>query len=187
MKKNSFKKFVSLMRKSEMYFLEYDGTHYIIANSYLLLKVNAGIYKTYFHDTEKKMFPHITNKNMTLVFDRIDNKFVKANKKINLNKLFPVNENTCILTNAILQLKTCAANCYAVNADKPFVVTINNDFVKAFSDIFENHCTIYGGKKDYSPILFHDNFQDISGFILPIRDINNQETKHGILKQFNMV
>lgn len=187
MKKKSFKKFISLMRKSKMYFLEYDGAHYIIANSYLLLKVNARIYKTYFHDTEKKMFPYITNKNITLAFDRQDNGFTKTGGKINLNKLFPENENTCVLTNTILQLKTCTVNCYAVAAEEPFVVTVNHDFVKAFTDIFENHCTIYGGNNFYNPVLYNDTLQDISGFILPVRDINNQETKQGILKQYNLV
>ena len=189
MKKNDFKKYINLMKKSTMYFVEYDRTHYYIANSYILLRVPERIYKAYFYGVNSEMFPDQPDENITMTFttNRSAFEMAIAEERINFERLVPENKNTCVLTNAILQLKTCTVNCYAVAAEEPFVVTVNHDFVKAFTDIFENHCTIYGGNNFYSPVLYNDTLQDISGFILPVRDINNQETKQGILKQHNLV
>lgn len=192
MKKNSFRKYINLMRKSENYFIEYDGNDYYIANPYMLLRVPQQIYFTYFYNVNSINFPIIMDTEKTLSFCKhyrqCEHSRNVIDKRLNLQKNIPNNDNQCELTNVQLQLKTALVNCFITRSDKPFITTVNAKFVKAFSDIFDDQTNtrIYGGQCSYNPIVYKDIANDITGMLLPIRDVNNTEIKNAILKEYNV-
>lgn len=188
-KNNPFAAYQKAMIKSGRYFIECDIRWYYIYNTYMLLRINREAYITYFQTQNENQFPFVDNLEQTICFNknRKNKSFdITYTEKLNIAKLIPANNN-CPAVKTAITINTGAYNCnvFAVtNAENPFCITINNDFIKPIEKIFSDSTNIYAGENENKPLLLVDSLSDTLAFVLPVRYDKLRSTKFGIISDY---
>lgn len=190
MKKNIFKKYMQLMKKSNIYYIENDLEWYYIFNSYMLLRVPSNVYRMYFNGYDPELFPVNDIYERTIEVRKRRNERVQAYiEKSHIASAIPA-RNTFYAVKTKYSIDTGEYNCSCFvtmpepeNMLKPFITMIKNEFVAAFENIFNSEeCFIYGGTNENKPLLFVEH--DYMGFVLPVIYNGNSAVQNAIIEEY---
>lgn len=195
MRNNPFKKYQKIMRTKNNYsrkieyFIESDNGWYYIYNPFMLLRVNNKTYNTYFHGESPEQFPLMQDYEKTIAIrGKKNNLTMETINKLNIADRIPSDNNRpAIKTDVIIEdeHRNLKMRYFLVSDEtEPFITVLNNEFQKAFYDIFGYSTMLYGGENEHKPILYVDNQNDVIGFILPIREIDHKNIKQAIINQY---